>query len=182
MTTDRLLLRPTRGADADRAFDIQSDWDVTRMLRMASFPPDRGEIRRWFADHRRQWTAGEAYRFAVERQGRLIGIVDVDEIARGEGEFGYWFEQASWGQGYAFEAAQAVVRFAFDELRLSRLRSGHAIDNIASGKVLLKLGFCPLDTVERESRSRGARIVHRRYVLSGPTAIDRSPSAATPAV
>jgi RimJ/RimL family protein N-acetyltransferase len=168
MQTNRLVLRPTCGSDADRAFEIQSDWEVTRMLRMASFPPDREEIGRWFAEHRREWMAGEAYRFAVELQGRFIGVVDIDAIAQGEGELGYWFEPARWRRGYASEAAQAVVRFAFEEVGLTRLRSGHAVDNLASGKVLLKLGFCPLDTVQRNSRSRGESIIQRRYLLSSP--------------
>jgi ribosomal-protein-alanine N-acetyltransferase len=114
MTTDRLVLRPTSAADADRAFEIQSDWLVTRMLRMASFPPDRHEIRRWFADHQREWLAGEAYRFAVELEGKMIGVVDVDRIAQREGQLGYWLEQAAWGRGYAFEAALAVTCFAFE--------------------------------------------------------------------
>ncbi|MGO4264179.1 GNAT family N-acetyltransferase, partial [Lysobacter sp. TAB13] len=92
LTTDRLVLRPTSAADANRAFEIQSDWEVTRMLRMASFPPDRADIALWFADHPREWAAGEAYRFAVEFQGRAIGVIDVDEISQGEGELGYWFE------------------------------------------------------------------------------------------
>ncbi|TWT02704.1 GNAT family N-acetyltransferase [Reyranella sp. CPCC 100927] len=168
LTTSRLVLRPTSAADADRAFDIQSDWAVTRMLSMASFPPDRDEIGRWFADHRREWAAGEAFRFAVERGGRFIGLVDVDEVRGGDGELGYWYEQPVWGQGYAFEAAKAIVRFAFDEVGLSRLRSGHAADNAASGKVLLKLGFQPLDTVQRRSRSRGEDIMQCRYVLANP--------------
>ncbi len=162
------MLRPTSAADADRAFDIQSDWAVTRMLSMASFPPDRDEIARWFADHGREWAAGEAYRFAVELGRRFVGLVDVDEVRGGEGELGYWYEQPVWGQGYAFEAAQAIVRFAFDGVGLSRLRSGHAADNAASGKVLLKLGFQPLDTVQRRSRSRGEDIMQRRYVLANP--------------
>lgn len=171
MTTDRLVLRPTHGSDADRAFEIQSDWEVTRMLRMASFPPDREEIRNWFADHQREWLVGEAYRFAVERQGRLVGIVDVDEIAEGEGELGYWFEQASWGRGYASEAAPTIVQFAFGVVGLSQLRSGHAVDNPGSGQVLLKLGFSPLDTVERNSRSRGESIMQRRYLLPNPQGV-----------
>lgn len=168
LLTDRLVLRPTRGTDSDRAFEIQSDWNVTRMLRMASFPPDREEIESWFADHQRQWSAGEAYRFAVERRERLIGLVDIDEIADGNGELGYWFERASWGHGYASEAALAVVRFALDVVGLSGLRSGHATDNPASGRVLLKLGFRPRDTVRRSSRSRGETITQRRYLLSAP--------------
>jgi [ribosomal protein S5]-alanine N-acetyltransferase len=181
MQTNRLVLRPTSRSDADRAFEIQSDWKVTRMLRMASFPPDREDIGRWFADHRREWMAGEAYRFAVELQGRFIGVVDIDSIAQGVGELGYWFEQASWGRGYASEAAQAVVRFAFNEVGLTGLRSGHAIDNLASGRVLLRLGFCLLDTVHRNSRSRGKSIIQRRYHLSsinfGPRTDRLSPPA-----
>lgn len=135
------------------------------MLRMASFPPDRADIAHWFADHPREWAAGEAYRFAVELQGRAIGVIDVDEISEGEGELGYWFEQASWGCGYASEAARAVLNFAFRTVGLSQLLSGHAVDNAASGQVLLKLGFRPLDTVQRSSRSRGETILQRRYVL-----------------
>jgi [ribosomal protein S5]-alanine N-acetyltransferase len=40
------------------------------MLRTMSFPPDRTEVCRWFADHPRQWLAGEAYRFAIELDGQ----------------------------------------------------------------------------------------------------------------
>lgn len=168
IATARLVLRPTEPSDAERAFEIQSDWSVTRMLRMASFPPKRDEISRWFADHPREWIAGEAYRFAIELGGRVIGVVDIDEIGRGEGELGYWLEPASWGQGYGLEAAQAALRFAMSDIGLSKLRSGHAADNSASGNVLLKLGFRPLDTVRVLSHSRGEEITQRRYVLTRP--------------
>jgi ribosomal-protein-alanine N-acetyltransferase len=166
ISTDRLVLRPTGISDADRAFDIQSDWEVTRMLRMAAFPPNRDDIVHWFADHEREWMSGEAYRFAVELRGRCIGVVDVDEISGGEGELGYWFEKSSWGHGYAVEAAQAVVNFAFIKVGFSKLWSGHAADNLASGKVLLKLGFRPYDIVRQASLSRGEEIMHQRYTLS----------------
>jgi ribosomal-protein-alanine N-acetyltransferase len=166
ITTKRLHLRPSTAADAQRAFEIQSDWAVTRMLRMASFPPDRTEIECWFADHPREWAAGEAYRFAALLDGRMIGLVDLGGIAADEGELGYWFEQTAWGQGFASEAARAVVRFAFTEASLSVLRSGHAADNLASGRVLIRLGFRLLDRVERTSRSRGETILQCRYRLA----------------
>ncbi|WP_051228795.1 GNAT family N-acetyltransferase [Pleomorphomonas oryzae] len=163
--TERLTLRPTNRADADRAFEIQSDWDVTRMLRMARFPPDLDETVGWFAEHEQEWLAGTAYRFAVLREGRMIGLVDIDEVDGGEGDLGYWFEKAGWGQGFAFEAARAVADFAFGALGLTRLRSGHAADNPASGNVLMKLGFRPLSATRRPSRSRGEDILHQSYVL-----------------
>lgn len=166
ITTKRLHLRPSTAADAERAFEIHSDWAVTQMLRMASFPPDRTEIEAWFADHSREWTAGEAYRFAAMLDGRMIGLVDLDEIDDGEGELGYWFEQTSWGQGFASEAARAVVRFAFAEAGLLSLRSGHAADNAASGRILTRLGFRLVDRVEHSSRSRGETILQCRYQLA----------------
>lgn len=166
LRTKRLVLRPTIDTDADKAFEIQSDWEVTRMLRMASFPPDREEIRQWFLDQPREWLAGDAYRFAVEQGGQMIGIVDIDEIADRVGSLGYWFERASWGHGFAFEAARAVTCFTRDEIGFAGLRSGHASDNVASGRVLAKLGFNVLDTVQKFSRSRGEMITQHRYALN----------------
>ena len=166
MATDRLVLRPTSGADASRAFEIQCDWAVTRILRMAAFPPDRAELETWFADHPREWLAGEAYRFAVEAGSRMVGVVDLDSLGQGEADLGYWFERLAWGRGYASEAAHAVVRFASTAVGLARLRAGHAVDNTASGWVLAKLGFEPLETVEVASRSRSQIIEQRRYGLN----------------
>ena len=164
--TDRLLLRPTCLTDADRAFAIQSDWEVTRMLRLVPFPPDIEEIRQWFAGHAREWESGRAFRFAVVRDGCMIGLADIDTIAERAGTLGYWLDRAAWGHGYATEAAQAVVRFAADELRLLKLKAGHAEDNPDSGRILTKLGFRFLDTVQRSSRPRNADIRQHRYELT----------------
>jgi [ribosomal protein S5]-alanine N-acetyltransferase len=167
--TDRLLLRPSRPTDADRAFEIQKDWEVTRMLSLASFPPDRLEIERWFADHPKQWEAGHAYRFAVLLQEKMIGVVDIDSVAERQGTLGYWFERTVWGYGFGFEAAQAVMRFAVEDVGLTKLKASHAHDNPASGRILNKLGFDHADTIERFSRSRDAYVSLCRYVkVSNP--------------
>ena len=136
------------------------------MLSLASFPPDRQEIERWFVDHEREWLAGEAYRFAVDLEGRMIGMVDIDGIAKREGTLGYWLDRAAWGRGYAFEAAHAVTRFALEDVGLTLLKAGHADDNPASGRILTKLGFTPLDTVQIFLRPRGENIARRRYTLT----------------
>lgn len=136
------------------------------MLSNASFPPSWQEVEDWFSSHEGEWAAGTAYRFAIEHQGRTIGIVDVDEIAGNEGSLGYWMERSSWGKGFAFEAAQALIRFAFHNAGLSRLTSGHADDNPASGQVLTKLGFTWIGSVEAFSRARDQTILQRRYVLA----------------
>jgi RimJ/RimL family protein N-acetyltransferase len=163
--TPNLTLRPSGAADAAAAFAIQSDWDVTRMLRMASYPPDRDEMAAWFADHPRQWESGEAYRFAVDQDGSMVGLADLDEIRDRGADLGYWYARSVWGRGTASAVGEFLVRFAFAVLDLARLRSGHATDNPASGRVLAKLGFQPTDTVRIPSRSRGGEILQQRYVF-----------------
>jgi RimJ/RimL family protein N-acetyltransferase len=136
------------------------------MLSLASFPPDRQEIGRWFADHAREWLAGEAYRFAVDLEGRMIGMADIDGITEREGTLGYWLDRAAWGRGYAFEAAHAVARFALEDVGLTRLKAGHADDNPASARILTKLGFTLIDTGQGFSRPRGENIARSRYKLT----------------
>jgi [ribosomal protein S5]-alanine N-acetyltransferase len=135
------------------------------MLLMAAFPPDRAEIVRWFATHSQEWLAATAYRFAALHETRLIGVVDIAGVSDGEGTLGYWFDRAVWGLGYAIEATRTIAKFAFDDLRLSQLRAGHAFDNSASARVLRKLGFQPVDNVQVWSRSRGEAIIEYRYRL-----------------
>jgi RimJ/RimL family protein N-acetyltransferase len=170
LRTERLTLRPFEIADARRVTEIGSDWDVARMLRRAPWPTSVALNREWLATHPSEWRAAEAYRFAIVRGGRLIGCVDIDEIDAGEGSLGYWLESAAWGQGFASEAARAVVRFAFERLGLSRLRSGHAFDNPASGLVLKKLGFQPTGETRVWSRPRGEEITSVTYALGRPAA------------
>ncbi|MEO8684239.1 MAG: GNAT family N-acetyltransferase [Devosia sp.] len=168
LATARLRLRPSVSGDAVRAFAIQSDWDVTRMLSMASFPPNLDDLTAWFATHEQEWTEGNAYRFAVERDGAMIGLVDLDQVTATEATLGYWLEQAAWGRRFGLEAAQAIVQFAFAELRLERLKAGHAADNRASGRILMRLGFRFLDVASRHSKSRGGDVLQWRYVAERP--------------
>jgi [ribosomal protein S5]-alanine N-acetyltransferase len=46
-----------------------------------------------------------------------------------------------WGQGYATEAARAVLRYGFEELKLNRIYAHHMTKNPASGRVLEKIGM-----------------------------------------
>ncbi|WP_304191248.1 GNAT family N-acetyltransferase [Phenylobacterium aquaticum] len=166
--TDRLRLRAFLPTDAARMVEIQSNWNVTRMLRLAPWPPTEAAMIRWVDLHGEEWLAGKAYRFAVEHEGRVIGCADIDAVENGSADIGYWFDEAYWGGGYASEAAGAVVRFAFETLGLTRLTAGHVNDNPGSGKVLLKLGFIHVADGMRDSLPRGEGVPYRFYVLAAP--------------
>ena len=56
-------------------------------------------------------------------------------------ELGFHLKPAYWGQGLAEEAGRTVVNFAFDQLQVKGLFAGHHPANVASRRVLAKLGF-----------------------------------------
>jgi len=95
----------------------------------------------------------------------MIGVCDVFDISDGEGEIGYWIDQAVWGRGFGLEAAQRLVRFALEDVGLTLIRAGCADDNAASAAILIGLGFERIDDVKVFSKSRETEITQRRFRL-----------------
>ena len=58
-----------------------------------------------------------------------------------QGDLGYDLAPRYWGRGYATEAARAIVRFGFEELGLHRIWSWCIADNVASARVMEKVGM-----------------------------------------
>lgn len=56
-------------------------------------------------------------------------------------EIGWRLDQAYWGQGYAPEAAQAALAFAFEQLKLDKVVAFTTVDNAKSQRVMHKLNM-----------------------------------------
>ena len=94
----------------------------------------------------------------TSRTLRLVGCVGIEADQDGH-ELGYWIARPYWGLGFATEAASALIRCARESLKIERIRSGHFVDNPASGRVLRKLGFRPTGrVVKRYSVARGHEV------------------------
>ncbi len=87
---------------------------------------------------------------AVTLGGMVIGSVSLDVVdgmgqpgmpARTEAQLGYIFDPAYGGQGYATEAVTAMVAYAFDRLGVRRITAGCFADNLASVRLLEKIGM-----------------------------------------
>ena len=65
------------------------------------------------------------------------GLKNID----GEIDLGYRFFRTAWGQGYATEAARASIEYGFRRLGMSRIVGRVLPDNVASCKVLEKVGM-----------------------------------------
>lgn len=86
-----------------------------------------------------------------EEQGKFIGMVGLNKIhadmpfAPGV-EIAWRLHKAFWRKGYAFEAAQAALRFAFEGLELNEVAAFTASINKPSQRLMQRLGMS--DTYE----------------------------------
>jgi ribosomal-protein-alanine N-acetyltransferase len=106
----------------------------------------RGAFRRRLKRYRSDRRFGTGAAFLVERaQDReLLGGVTLTNIRRGvtqSASVGYWIGLPFVRQGYASEALERVLRYAFDDLELNRIEAACMPRNSASIGVLRRAGF-----------------------------------------
>ncbi len=145
--SERLIIRYWTPDNADDAFTIYGDPDVTRYL--------AGDARDTTIEQTREWLAKTVATqsekaplglWAVEERvtGRVIGhaLLQYAQI-NGEDrvEVGYALARAAWGKGYATEIAQAMLRVGFDTLNLTEIYGVVIPENTASRRVLEKIGM-----------------------------------------
>ena len=64
-----------------------------------------------------------------------------DQLPDGEVEIGYFLNRATWGNGYATEAADRILQFAFEDSPIEEVVAVIHPENCGSKKVLEKIGF-----------------------------------------
>lgn len=142
--TARLRLRPFTDSDADELFALQSDAGV---LRYWDSPPwtERSRADRFIVRCREMAAEGSGARVVIERarDGAFLGWCTLNSWNPDyrSASLGYCLGKPAWGQGYATEAAGAMLEWAFDALDLNRVQAEADTRNLASARVLEKLGF-----------------------------------------
>jgi RimJ/RimL family protein N-acetyltransferase len=145
VTTERLTIRPATPDDAPATFVYRSREDVAWWI--TSWAQDAEE---WAAEY-----TGDAIepQLVIERDGVVIGDLylrvddawsqrEVRERAVGTvAEIGYVLHPDLTGQGYATEAARELLRICFEELGVRRVIAQLFADNVASWRLLERLGM-----------------------------------------
>lgn len=144
LETERLIVRSIESRDGDAWFAMITDPDVRRYL-----PPGPLPTRDAFAGALEKRHAMERERgytlWTVEAKatGEFIGqsgLVPVEGIGP-EIEIAYHFAKPSWGNGYATEAAIAVLGHGLGDLGLERIIAIVMPSNVASCRVVEKAGM-----------------------------------------
>lgn len=92
----------------------------------------------------REHEAGRQWPLVLERDGEIVGRVNVNDVVGGvfqNGHLGYWVDGALAGRGIMTAAVQATVDLARDDLGLHRLQAATLLHNTASQRVLEHAGF-----------------------------------------
>lgn len=145
LETERLILRPWSLDDAEESFKIWGDAEVMRYIRTGEPHQDVEQTREWIKRmiaHQEQH--GFCFWAMVEKSsGQLSGCCGMSYQRDGGTpiEFGYNLARSHWGRGLATEAAAAALRYAFEHFALPELAASVDSRNVASVRVLEKIGF-----------------------------------------
>jgi ribosomal-protein-alanine N-acetyltransferase len=143
LTSQRLSLRPIEPAEATTLHELWIDEPVRRFLWDGKVIPLE----------QTQEIAGKNVRLFEERGFGLWGMHEHDS-AKLLGFAGYWYfrtppvlelvygvHHLHWNLGLATEASRSVIAYGFDQLRFETIDASTDVGNIASAKVLEKLGM-----------------------------------------
>lgn len=142
--TERLILRPWADSDAESLYQYAKDPDVGLI---AGWPPHQNvEESRYVIKN--YFSGAEAYAVCLKSDNKAIGAIELklnghtDMTDRDdECELGYWIGKPFWGQGLIPEAAEELLRRAFEEIGMKKVWCGYYEENEKSRRVQEKCGF-----------------------------------------
>jgi ribosomal-protein-alanine N-acetyltransferase len=158
--TLRLRLRRFIPEDRDDLYRLYRDPEVMKYLGKGSLTPVETDA--MLSALLAQYRYGFGMWAVIDRaSNELIGRCGLGFLDQtSEVELGYLLDRAYWGRGLATEGAQAALRYGFEVVKLERIVAVAKPENIASRRVMEKLGL----KYEKEARYYNTDVVY--YALS----------------
>lgn len=163
LTTERLTLRawdPDDPADVSTAFDIYRRDDVARWLGAHPAPwtdedAARARLLRWQSGGREDqpgfgiWAVVPTGSTAPIGSALLVHLPDAEGTPTDDVEIGWHLHPDAWGNGYATEAGQRLLRHAREALGVDQINSVAYAGNDQSFAVMRRLGLQPRGETDR---------------------------------
>jgi [ribosomal protein S5]-alanine N-acetyltransferase len=175
LRTSRLTLGAFEAGDAPELQRLAGAREIADTTLAIPHPYELDHALAWIGQQRREAVRGRAINFAIRlsSSGALIGSVGLRDIdpEHLQAELGFWVGVPWWGNGYAREAAAAVIAFGFEQLGLNRICAHHMARNPAAGRVLQSAGMQREGFLRQRVRKWGA---YEDVVLYATLRDDRS--------
>ena len=154
----RVRLRDFAADDVDEVLKIVGDERVTQWLSFAVKDRAGAESMVLAAISSAAARPRTEYYLAVldRRTDRLIGFIRLALNGTRAAKLGYALRADAWGQGFATEAARAIIDFGFQALALHRISAAVGPENEASRAVLRRLGFIEEGRLRDHVHTNGA--------------------------
>ena len=146
LKTKRLILRELKETDAEAFAENGNDKEIKYFNWYLPFPLTTEKAlkiikKRLVPIQGHRWL----YELAItlEETQEFVGIVSLYDVDKPENKakLGYWMGKGYREKGYAKEAAQEIIRFAFQDLKLNKILAKCMADNFKSIELLKKLNF-----------------------------------------
>jgi RimJ/RimL family protein N-acetyltransferase len=166
LITKRLILRDIKKSDGDSIRKNINNINVSRYLLTVAHPYTKKDAE-WWVNHcieqqnkkpRTNYELGIAIKPNKEIIGG-IGLSKIDEF-QGTAEIGYWIGEGYWRKGYMAEAAEKIIGFAFNKLKLRKLNILVFAKNIASNALAKKLTGKLEGTLKKNCRAKSTGKLH----------------------
>ncbi|GAA0780302.1 N-acetyltransferase [Roseibium denhamense] len=166
LKTRRLVLRPLRDEDAAVIAELGGkDFEIVRWLTGASWPYVEGEAETFVSKIIGSDPMQTEAVFAITLGGVFIGAVAIE--AAGDLEdlpdlptLGYWVGRAFQGHGYASEAVEAVLAWAFETYGTEAIAARVFEENTRSRGLLRKFGFKPYAMTEKYAKALDRKVAN----------------------
>jgi RimJ/RimL family protein N-acetyltransferase len=138
---DRISLRRQKVSDAKAIFECSSDPEVARYMDWPLSTSMEPVIER-IGQRSERWASGTEFCWVITplSEDHAIGAISCS-VDQHSIEFGYFINRRQWGNGYATEAARAIVDWAMSIPTIWRVWATCDCENVASARVLEKAGL-----------------------------------------
>lgn len=144
LESERLILKKITIEDAEEFYNLASNPKVARYLKWEEHK-SINETKEFIDSLIKEYEVGRISSWGIydKETTKFMGLIGLVEFNKEflRCEIGYWIGEPYWNKGYMTEALNCITEFCFKELNCKRVQTKHALENPASGKVMIKNGF-----------------------------------------
>ena len=159
--TENLIIKKPTEKDLNSLIKELNNWNISKWLVEVPFPYSINDANYWIKK-----TREDEFSFNIYLKNKLIGGISItNKLENNKWELGYWIGEEYWGNKYAIEACEGLIKYFFTNTSNNIIFASHMKDNIKSKKIIESLGFIKKGIGKKYSISRKEKIEDINYQL-----------------